>query len=178
VQIVPVGLSFEAKWRFRSRVRVQLGAPLDPQPESDLYAVEPRAAVRVLTRRIEVGLQDAARDAVQDPAVPASALVPPAALAANPVFVLGWILNWLPYHAPGWISARLATTADEPATYKLVGGMLIFPVVWAAETFAAAWFGGAWLGLAMAVAAPASGYAALRIWEATRDRTGDPGAQR
>jgi len=57
LRIVPVGLVYEDKQRFRSRVLVQVGDPIDPGPEQARYAGEPRPAVRALTARIASALE-------------------------------------------------------------------------------------------------------------------------
>jgi glycerol-3-phosphate O-acyltransferase/dihydroxyacetone phosphate acyltransferase len=60
--IVPVGLTFDAKHLFRSRVLVRVGEPIDPAPEIALSnqdtAEDPVRAVRTLTARIEDALED------------------------------------------------------------------------------------------------------------------------
>jgi 1-acyl-sn-glycerol-3-phosphate acyltransferase len=58
LRILPVGLVYEDKSRFRSRVIVQVGPPLDPGPETALYRAEPRTAVHVLTARISDALAE------------------------------------------------------------------------------------------------------------------------
>jgi 1-acyl-sn-glycerol-3-phosphate acyltransferase len=57
LRVVPVGLVYEDKERFRSRVLVQVGEPIDPSSDQAAYAREPRAAVRALTVRIAAGLE-------------------------------------------------------------------------------------------------------------------------
>jgi hypothetical protein len=57
LRIVPVGLTYEAKGDFGSRVLVLIGEALDPSAEAALYATEPRAAVRDLTARIAAALE-------------------------------------------------------------------------------------------------------------------------
>ena len=57
LRVVPIGLVYEDKERFRSRVLVQVGEPIDPSPELARYAAEPRPAVRALTARIAAGLE-------------------------------------------------------------------------------------------------------------------------
>ncbi len=52
VGILPVGLNFEARDRFRSRVLIQIGPVIDPGPEIRLYGQEPSEAVSRLTERI------------------------------------------------------------------------------------------------------------------------------
>jgi glycerol-3-phosphate O-acyltransferase/dihydroxyacetone phosphate acyltransferase len=57
-RIVPVGLLFDAKQTFRSRVLVQVGEPLDPAPEIALDAGDPVAAARELTGRIDEAIKE------------------------------------------------------------------------------------------------------------------------
>jgi 1-acyl-sn-glycerol-3-phosphate acyltransferase len=173
VRIVPVGLSYEAKDRFRSTVWVSVGSAIDPAAEIARHEDEPRAAVRALTQRVTGALESVTRgpDARQ-PGLEMAAAGPRDGRALGlviltaPVFLVGCLLNWLPYRIPGWLSDTLSRTADEPATYKLLAGLLAFPLIWAVETaLVAGWAGPAW-GLAMSLVAPASGYAALRLREA------------
>ncbi len=56
-RIVPIGLTFEDKGRFRSRVLVQIGEPVDPTPELADYQQAPREAVRTLTERVRQSLK-------------------------------------------------------------------------------------------------------------------------
>lgn len=55
--ILPVGLVYEAKDRFRSRVLLNVGEPIDPVAEALPFAVDSRDAVRVLTERIALSLE-------------------------------------------------------------------------------------------------------------------------
>jgi 1-acyl-sn-glycerol-3-phosphate acyltransferase len=170
IRIVPVGLSYEAKGTFRSRVRVSVGHPIDPASEVARYHTEPGAAVRALTARLADGLDLVTRGdgwAAEAPAPPKpiAAWSRAARLLGLPVFVVGVALNWLPYRLPGWISDRISTTPDEPATYKVLAGLLTFPLFWIAETALAVHLAGAVGGFVMAIAAPVSGYAALRFSE-------------
>jgi 1-acyl-sn-glycerol-3-phosphate acyltransferase len=170
IRIVPVGLSYEAKGIFRSRVQVSVGDPIDPASEVTRYGNEPGAAVRALTARLADGLDLVTREdgwAAEAPAPPKPIAVwsRAARLLGLPVFVVGVALNWLPYRLPGWISDRISTTPDEPATYKVLAGLLTFPLFWLAETALAVHWAGAVGGFVMAIAAPVSGYAALRFSE-------------
>ena len=60
VMIIPVGLIFDAKSKFRSRVLLQIGDPMDPAVELERYRQGSkkarREAVRELTARIDDGL--------------------------------------------------------------------------------------------------------------------------
>ncbi|HEX6739222.1 MAG TPA: lysophospholipid acyltransferase family protein [Vicinamibacteria bacterium] len=231
LRIVPVGLNFEAKDKFGSRVLVLVGPPLDPAAEADAYARAPREAVRALTTRMADALEAVttshptweearlveravglaaevphaplserfalrgrlidgyqelaqqqpgeaaelveavarhdralaeARLADADLEPPAPALAAPArAVLALPALV-GTALNFLPYRLPGWLSARLSRTPDEPATYMVLASLLLFPLAWAAEAGLAWALWGPWWALAVALIAPATGYAALQ----------------
>lgn len=61
VVILPVGLIFDAKARFRSRALVQAGDPIDPAPQLEAYLKgneqARRKAVRELTERVDDGLR-------------------------------------------------------------------------------------------------------------------------
>jgi len=56
LRIVPVGLTFDDKGRFRSRALIQVGEPLDPGPELVASHTDPRTAARNLTERIREAL--------------------------------------------------------------------------------------------------------------------------
>jgi len=58
VRIVPVGLVFDDKGTFRSRVLIAIGTPLDPLAEHDLTTKDERAAVRQLTASIDEALTE------------------------------------------------------------------------------------------------------------------------
>jgi 1-acyl-sn-glycerol-3-phosphate acyltransferase len=178
LRVVPVALRYEHKERFRSRVWVHVGTPIDPTPEVRLSRrgddITHPGAARSLTQRIEAGLDrallaadEAARSAQVVAALPTHGRA--FTLLSLPVLGLGCVLNWLPYRVPGWIAARLSRTPDEPATYKLLAGLLVFPLAWAAEAAVAVRLGGPAWALLVALAAPLSGYAALRLREKDRE---------
>jgi len=82
----------------------------------------------------------------------------------------GAVLNWLPYKLPTWIADRLTRTPDEPASYKVMGALLFFPIWWALEAAAAWAVGGPRAALALLVAAPVTGLVFLRIHDRQRLR--------
>jgi len=168
LRIVPVGIVYEDKARFRSRVVVRIGRPLDAAAEAASYAREGRAAVRALTSRIADGLDEATPRAVAWTDA-AHMGFPERVLFALPA-ALGTILNWLPYRAPGWLSRALSRTPDEPATYKILTALLVFPLTWALEALLVwrAW--GPWAAAATLVLAPATGYVALLFHDEIAER--------
>ena len=164
LRIVPIGVVYEDKGRFRSRVVLRVGEPIDPSPEAALYAAEGRAAVRKLTDRIAAGLEEATPRGLTWPGDGATSPSGAARLLLLlPAAVVGILLNWLPYQMPRWVARALTKTPDEPATYKILTALLAFPAFWIAEAVAAGFAAGAWAGVAMAVLAPATGYAALLL---------------
>lgn len=58
VKIVPVGLNFEARDRFLSRVLVSFGLPIDARDYRDAWETDEKAAVRQLTDDIQVALRN------------------------------------------------------------------------------------------------------------------------
>jgi len=57
VRVVPVGLSFRRKNRFRSHAAAWVGEPIDAREFAALHRTDERAAVRALTERIAQGLR-------------------------------------------------------------------------------------------------------------------------
>ena len=236
LKIVPLGLTYEAKDRFGSRVLALVGDPIDPQAEAAIYQERPREAVRALTARLAEALEavmvshptweearlveravglatsvagaplsqrfalrsrllsgyadlaqrDPARAeelveavarhdrALEQAGLSDADLEPPAPtltrrarwLLALPA-LLGTALNFLPYRVPSWLSRRLTRTADEPATFKILASLVFVPLAWVLEAAAAWILGGPAWGLAIALLAPATGYAAL-LWAKDR----------
>ena len=243
LRVLPVGIVYEDKEHFRSRVLVQVGEPIDPAPDQALYARAPREAVKSLTARIAAGLSSVTAPFASweearliDRAVDLAVEGDPATLPLSQRWSLwrsfiaryaeleksdperaqrlvaalrrydearrhlglresdlvawpdrGWrargrdivefaikapgvLLNWLPYRLPSWIANRLNLTPDEPASYKVMGALLFFPVWWALEAGVARALGGPWAALAVAVAAPLAGLVSLRIHDRQRRR--------
>jgi 1-acyl-sn-glycerol-3-phosphate acyltransferase len=56
-RILPVGLTFDAREKFRSRVLLQIGEPIDPTPEVQQGGAGNPDAVRALTGRVTAALE-------------------------------------------------------------------------------------------------------------------------
>src|SRR5262249_7311673 len=160
LQIVPVGLHYEAKDRFRSRVLVRIGPALEARDEANPLPADRVRAVRALMARLQLALgavvngTDGISTSVSRPA--------PRPLWSFPLAVAGLLLDWLPFKIPGWIAARITRTRDEAATYKLFLALVLFPTFWLAESLAAALIAGWPAALAIAALGPLGGLAALR----------------
>jgi len=84
---------------------------------------------------------------------------------ALPIAALGTLLNYVPYRVPGLVARFAGRHRDLPATYKILTGLALAPLCWAAWIGVAAALAGAWAALLVAVAAPATGWFALRFHE-------------
>lgn len=250
LRVLPVGIVYEDKERFRSRVLVRIGEPVDPALEQAAYAAEPRSAVRALTARVATALLavtapfaswEEARliDRAVDLAVDGDPTVLPLSerwtlwrsfveryavlekadperaqrlvaslrayddtrrllglrendLAAWPdrgwraavrdvgewiAMAPGVLLNWVPYKLPGWVARWVTRTPDEPATYKVLGSLLLFPAWWALETAVAARELGPLAAVVVLAAAPISGHVTLRVRDRRRFRPRPAGAR-
>jgi glycerol-3-phosphate O-acyltransferase/dihydroxyacetone phosphate acyltransferase len=86
-----------------------------------------------------------------------------------PLAVVGTALNWLTYRLVGEIAARATREPDLPASIKVFGGIVLFPLTWLLEAGLAAWLAAppaaaaVAAALAILVAAPATGWVALRF---------------
>jgi glycerol-3-phosphate O-acyltransferase / dihydroxyacetone phosphate acyltransferase len=83
-----------------------------------------------------------------------------------PLAVAGVALGVVPWWLCSWLAARVAHQPDQPGTYKLFGGILLYPLCWGIEAALAARLGGWRWGAAVAVLGPLGGWAAVRC----RDR--------
>src|SRR4030095_1917360 len=57
LRVLPVGLAFDSKGKFRSRALLRIGEPFEPAAEQARYAADPGEAVRALTGRIRSALE-------------------------------------------------------------------------------------------------------------------------
>jgi glycerol-3-phosphate O-acyltransferase/dihydroxyacetone phosphate acyltransferase len=246
LHVLPVGLVFDDKGKFRSRALVRVGHAFEPRAEQARYAGDPQGAVRALTERIKAALEgvtlnypEAAEPSLVDRAsevwavgekpLPARMAMAEAFqlrqnliatyerlrarhpeqvkqaqdLAARyeeglrrmgwrddhvaaryrpasvglflgatlalllfwlPFAALGVLFNWIPYQAVRLVASR-SDSPDLPATFKLLGGFVFYPVAWAIEALLVGLALGPLAGLATLVLAPATGHIAMRFHE-------------
>ncbi|MCB9739546.1 MAG: 1-acyl-sn-glycerol-3-phosphate acyltransferase [Deltaproteobacteria bacterium] len=87
-------------------------------------------------------------------------------LLLAPFAGLGALLNWPTYRGIGLLAERLAgDEADVVATYKLLGGMLLFPAGWLLSALLVGALSDATFGFAALLLAPLTGAVALRFSE-------------
>lgn len=93
-------------------------------------------------------------------------------LVPLPLALVGMALNWIPYRLVGEIAARATREPDMPASFKVFGGIVLFPLAWLVEAVLAARLTGPPAGLraaaagAVLLAAPLTGWLALRFDDA------------
>ncbi|MCI0568076.1 MAG: 1-acyl-sn-glycerol-3-phosphate acyltransferase [Acidobacteria bacterium] len=86
-------------------------------------------------------------------------------LGVMPLAIAGWVTHYPAYRLCGEVERRANRAADQSATFKLIGGILLFPLTYAILAALLAWRGGwksALVGLALL---PLCGWAALRVSE-------------
>ncbi|MCU1347575.1 MAG: hypothetical protein JWO56_605 [Acidobacteria bacterium] len=83
-----------------------------------------------------------------------------------PLAIAGTIVHWPLYRLIGFLSRKLSRREEElVATIKLIGGFVLFPLLWLAIAFVVFREWGVRWALVALVAAPLSAYAALRFSE-------------
>ncbi len=87
-----------------------------------------------------------------------------------PFALVGAALSWLPYRLAGRVAARVAgRELDVLGTVKLLAGSLFLLVTWTAEALVAGLLFGPPGAAAILIAAPVTGYVALRFEEIAAD---------
>jgi glycerol-3-phosphate O-acyltransferase / dihydroxyacetone phosphate acyltransferase len=85
-----------------------------------------------------------------------------------PVALLGVVTWWVPYRLCGSVANRLpgaAENRDQISLYKLLGGIVFFPVTLGLWTLLAEFLGGPWAALATVAVLPPAGLFTLRYLE-------------
>jgi 1-acyl-sn-glycerol-3-phosphate acyltransferase len=96
-------------------------------------------------------------------------------LVALPAALVGTLANLVPFYLVHAIAARFRHEPNQIATYQLFPGLILYPAAWIALGVAAGYrFGTGW-GVATGLAAPLTGWVALRwherrrwLWRETR----------
>lgn len=96
-------------------------------------------------------------------------------LLGLPLAVLGMLLHALPYHLVR-LGVRLARPEpDVEATYKIAGGVVIYPLAWTLEAWLVGSVAGAWPAALLLLALIPAGFAALawraRVQDVAREAT-------
>jgi hypothetical protein len=86
-----------------------------------------------------------------------------------PLAIVGTALNILPYYLVRAVAWIVRSSPDQVATYKVFGGLILYPLAWIVEAILVTrWTGSAWLGALTLLAGPLTGYAALLFHEQRR----------
>ncbi|MEM8998502.1 MAG: hypothetical protein AAGF23_27195, partial [Acidobacteriota bacterium] len=79
-----------------------------------------------------------------------------------PLGVTGTVLGVLPFTASDLV-ARRSPEPDTDSTYKIVAGMVFYPLFWLLQGIAAGLWLGPWWGVAVGLLGPVGGYYAVKM---------------
>lgn len=83
-----------------------------------------------------------------------------------PLAAVGTLLNIVPFWLVRLVAWVVRRSPDQVATYKVFGGLVLYPLAWLAEgIIAARWTDNAWVGALVFLAGPLAGYAAMLFRE-------------
>ncbi len=82
-----------------------------------------------------------------------------------PFALFGWLFNFLPYFAVGRSALLAAKGHDTIATYKLYGGVVLFPLLYGLQGAILWQLAGPWLAVAAVLLGAASGLWALHYYD-------------
>ena len=83
-----------------------------------------------------------------------------------PLAAVGTVLNIIPFWLVRLVAWMVRRSPDQVATYKVFGGLILYPLAWLVEgILAARWTDNAWLGALVFLAGPLTGYAAMLFRE-------------
>jgi 1-acyl-sn-glycerol-3-phosphate acyltransferase len=85
--------------------------------------------------------------------------------ALAPLAAVGALLNWIPYQLVRRIARAVEHEPDQPAAFKLLASLILYPITWAAEAWLAARFVGAGFACWIASLGPLGGWVAMRFLE-------------
>lgn len=135
VEIVPVGLAYEDRGRFRSAVAVRFGEPIRVDHHLAAYEEDPVATVRHLTALLQRRLEAAVTSSPPvegDVEVRSTRRRAWETAALSPIAALG-LAAWAPALAGVALLARAVPGEGWQATVKGVGGTFLLPVGWGIE---------------------------------------------
>lgn len=83
-----------------------------------------------------------------------------------PLAAVGTVLNVIPFWLVRLVAWAVRRHPDQVATYKVFGGLILYPLAWLVEGIVAArWMDSAWLGALVFLLGPLTGYAAMLFRE-------------
>ena len=186
LMIVPVGLAYDAKATFRSHAVITIGDPIPVDPWVSSAASEAgldeREAVRECTGAITEGLRAVSPDFLAPPPptavthrlkarrVPSTLRTNPSPIliASAPVALVGALIHSVPYQIVKR-AARLPKSESIRSSVKLLGSTALFIAEWLGIGIFTWRRRSAAAAAVAVVAAPVTGYVAVRFAETVRD---------
>jgi len=118
---------------------------------------------RYRTALIQAGLDDAVVRPASGRTTPGQDV---ALLAGAPFALVGVVTSWLPYQIPRLVTGAFVKDPTFVSTIKLIVGIFVFALFYAAEGFAVAQLAGTLAGVLVGLALPVAGIVALEELEA------------
>lgn len=177
VRVVPVGVYYEDKTKFRSHVHVAFGEPLLAQDYRADYEADSRQAAQtmtdVLTTRLLATVALARNGAAQakqsQKSVNQTILITLALIVTSPLAAIGLMTHALPY----WLNLPLAhrllnDQATRAATAKMLAGLILLPLTWLLWAIIVGLLTGPLWGVLTFFMLPLLGYCTVRWLESAR----------
>ena len=135
-KIVPVGLSYSNQNKFRSRVSMNIGEPIDVSTYQNVYQKDEFEAVNFLTDNLKEKLEELTVNGLsQKPTQQKNKLIIVLwLLACFPLYLLGIINNILPYKLTQITARKITKRQDFLGSMFLSLGIIFFPLCWALQT--------------------------------------------
>ena len=153
----------EAAWMMRATRVFRYLAPREPRRVEALMQAVERYAMD-LDRAGFTG--DELRDTYSPGAVRRFAVREGLALLLGlPLTLWGLVNHGVPYRLTALVARLARPAADVEATYKLIAGLVLYPLSWAVEGWLVWRLGGPWLTALIVASLAPTGFFALTWWE-------------
>ncbi|MDM8532670.1 1-acyl-sn-glycerol-3-phosphate acyltransferase [Anaerolineales bacterium HSG25] len=173
IKVVPVGVCYEEKTKFRSNVHLVISQPLSVQTYQESYDTDPQQASKDFIAQISKALTEAWKQANQVETTQFTPITPWQGirmllflLISMPLAGIGWLMNYVPYKVTEPLVTRyFDKRSTRQATGKMLVNMALLPIIWITLAILCSFiFGPIWGGLLL-VGGPSMSYLALRWGE-------------
>jgi 1-acyl-sn-glycerol-3-phosphate acyltransferase len=175
VQIIPIGLWYEDKTKFRSIVRVAFGRPLLVKTYASQYQTDPDKTIQELTKQMTDGLLQAIDTAKNTERIKplASAWQRVAMmfllLITFPLATIGFLMNIIPYWITGPLVPHPFNKHDtRTATGKMLLNVFLLPIIWLSTAIIVGIKTRGWWGGLLLITASLLSYLSVRWLESLK----------
>ena len=173
IKVVPVGVYYEEKTKFRSNVHLVVNRPLSVQNYKEAYEADPQQASDSFIAQISKSLIEAWKQANHVETPQFTPITPWQGirmllflLISMPLAGFGWLMNYIPYRITEPLVIRyFDKRLTRRATGKMLANMILLPLLWITLAISCSlMFELVWGGLFL-IAAPCMSYLAVRWGE-------------